>query len=146
MRLLVGHPKLHLTMVDAWEADGGSYADKTNDYHAQLTDEEQMAYMHTALIRTDFAGDRHVAIRGRSADVGEGIEDLFDLVFIDADHSFEGCKKDIKAWTARVKPGGWLSGHDYNHPRFPGVKVAVDAFAEGKTLELDENYTWFVKL
>lgn len=36
-----------------------------------------------------------------------------DFVFIDADHSYEGVKKDIIAWLPKVKPGGILAGHDY---------------------------------
>lgn len=36
-----------------------------------------------------------------------------DFVFIDADHSYEGVKKDILAWLPKVKSGGILAGHDY---------------------------------
>lgn len=34
------------------------------------------------------------------------------LVFIDADHSFDAVCRDIDAWRPKVKPGGWLAGHD----------------------------------
>jgi hypothetical protein len=51
---------------------------------------------------------------------------LFDMVYIDAEHSYEAVKKDIKLWLPHVKPGGFISGHDYGHKRFPGVKQAVD--------------------
>jgi predicted O-methyltransferase YrrM len=36
----------------------------------------------------------------------------FDLVFIDADHSYEAAKADISAWRSKVRPGGILCGHD----------------------------------
>jgi predicted O-methyltransferase YrrM len=36
-----------------------------------------------------------------------------DFVFVDADHSYEGCKQDIHAWLPKVKHGGILAGHDY---------------------------------
>jgi predicted O-methyltransferase YrrM len=46
----------------------------------------------------------------------------FDLVFIDADHSYEECKADIEFWTPKVKPGGIVCGHDVT---FPDVERAV---------------------
>lgn len=47
-----------------------------------------------------------------------------DLVFIDADHSYEAVKADIAAWEPKVRPGGILCGHDYGV--FPGVTRAVN--------------------
>jgi predicted O-methyltransferase YrrM len=35
-----------------------------------------------------------------------------DLVFIDADHSYQAVKADIAAWRPKVKPDGILCGHD----------------------------------
>lgn len=58
-----------------------------------------------------------------------------DFVFIDAAHSYKAVKADIAAWAPKVKPGGWLGGHDY-HPSFPGVMQAVDeAFPKIDRLE-----------
>lgn len=48
---------------------------------------------------------------------------VFDFVFIDADHSYEGCAGDIEAYEPLVRPKGVLAGHDYH---WPGVKQAVD--------------------
>lgn len=52
-------------------------------------------------------------------------DNSLDFVFIDGDHSYQGCSQDISAWWPKVKPGGILAGHDYmrNHP---GVIQAVD--------------------
>jgi predicted O-methyltransferase YrrM len=35
-----------------------------------------------------------------------------DLVFIDADHSYEAVLEDIALWRPKVRPGGILCGHD----------------------------------
>lgn len=36
-----------------------------------------------------------------------------DFVWIDADHSYDGVRKDIFAWLPKIKPGGLIAGHDY---------------------------------
>jgi hypothetical protein len=67
-----------------------------------------------------------------------------DLVFIDADHSYEGVKADIEAWLPKVKVGGWIGGHDYKSPRFPGVERAVhERFDQ---VEHGANSTWFWRM
>jgi len=48
-----------------------------------------------------------------------------DLLFIDGDHSYEGCKFDIVAWRDLVKPGGWIILHDYCE-QYPGVIRACE--------------------
>ena len=57
-----------------------------------------------------------------SAEVEDG---SLDFVFIDADHSDPAVSDDIAQWRSKVRPGGWLGGHDYNR-KFPGVVTAVD--------------------
>ena len=62
-----------------------------------------------------------------------------DFVFIDAQHDYDSVKKDIEIWTPKLKPGGLLSGHDYQ-PNFKGVIQAVDE-AVGRPI-IGENDTW----
>lgn len=40
---------------------------------------------------------------------------FFHLVYIDGDHSYLGCLRDIRDWWPKVKIGGVLTGHDYVH-------------------------------
>ena len=51
-----------------------------------------------------------------------------DIVFIDADHTYEGVKKDIKLWKNKIRKGGTLAGHDYDPAgkSWAEVKKAVD--------------------
>jgi hypothetical protein len=145
--LLKANPILHLDMIDSWEGDGQAYRGDSGDWHAKLAQSTQDSYQEAARARTAFADDRRSIIRARSTEAPVSGE--YDFVFLDADHSYEGCKADIAAWAPRIKPGGWLGGHDYANAAFPkfGVTQAVDEFiaAHGLKLELGENYTWFAK-
>jgi hypothetical protein len=47
-----------------------------------------------------------------------------DFVYIDADHEYESVRADILLWRERVKPGGFIGGHDFSRS-FPGVMRAV---------------------
>lgn len=49
--------------------------------------------------------------------------EYFDMVYIDALHTYEAVTQDIKAWLPKVKMGGILGGHDYNKK---SVQRAVD--------------------
>lgn len=53
-------------------------------------------------------------LRGKSVDVSKTIEEnqKFDYIFIDGDHSFQGCYDDIIAWLPKLKEGGKFIGHD----------------------------------
>lgn len=46
------------------------------------------------------------------------------LLFIDADHSYEGVKADFEAWTRHLEPGGAIAIHDVGE--FPGVTRFYD--------------------
>ncbi len=99
--------------------------------------------------RTGSAADRRCVLHMDSLVAATKVEDgSLDFVFIDADHSYEAVRADIRAWLPKLKPGGLLCGHDYLHPKCPGVAMAVDeAVAEhGWHLELGATWSWFVRL
>lgn len=67
-----------------------------------------------------------------------------DMVFIDGDHQYAGCKADILAYRELLKPGGLLCGHDYNGLEIhKGVKQSVDELFPGA-----EKFCtiWWIKL
>jgi hypothetical protein len=77
--------------------------------------------------------DRLTVLYGDSVDMAEQVGDnTLDFVFIDADHQYHSVIADLKAWVPKVKDNiGVVCGHDYAHPRFPGVtKAVIDAFGE----------------
>lgn len=64
-----------------------------------------------------------------SAAADDYADNSVDFVFIDADHSYEGVKRDILAWLPKVKQGGVFAGHDYWHP--PINAACNDIFGHG---------------
>jgi predicted O-methyltransferase YrrM len=57
-----------------------------------------------------------------------------DFLFIDGDHSYVGCRSDIETYGPLLRPGGILSGHDYNtQPRHAGVRRIVDELYASRT-------------
>jgi len=155
--LLRENQKLKLWMVDSWlGADQQpEHYRNSGDGHGRYPQAEQDAHFNAAQMAVSFAGTRAEIIRldSVSASALFGNKSL-DFVFIDADHTYEGCSSDIEAWKDKIKPDGYLCGHDYyNEPPQPlpwatGVKKAVDEASEknGWRLELGGNYTWFVRM
>jgi predicted O-methyltransferase YrrM len=90
--------------------------------------------MRTAL--DNFAvADRVTIIQERSPHGLLGLrENYFGFIFIDGDHSYEGCSADITAALPLLAPGGVLAVHDYLEDCCcPGVRTAVDlAFTDAK--------------
>ena len=68
-----------------------------------------------------------------------------DFVFIDADHSESAVALDIARWAPKVRPGGWLGGHDYHQRKWPGVVAAVDR-AYGQRVQFWPGTIWGVTL
>ena len=54
-------------------------------------------------------------------------DEYFDFIYIDADHTYQGCKQDIIDWFPKVRKGGFCVGDDYldRRGRVPGYKVEV---------------------
>ena len=87
---------------------------------------------------------RLIKHKGYSVPVSDEFEnESLDLIFIDGDHEYIGCVADIIAWLPKLKFGGFLCGHDYGHPRFPGVKQAVDEYLPA--VEVFGDMTWVFK-
>jgi predicted O-methyltransferase YrrM len=93
----------------------------------------------------DMFGFRWFQVHADSKEVGRNyrfwfanVQKMPNMVFIDGDHSYEGCKGDIEAWLPHIAPGGIIAVHDYlkenlqadpngPHPMpWPGVDSAVN--------------------
>lgn len=52
-------------------------------------------------------------VTSRSNDLAASWDRPIELLWIDGDHSYEGCLMDILAWERHVQPGGIVAFHDY---------------------------------
>lgn len=143
--LLAARPMLRHVMIDSWEKPpaGSAYADSPDRIAQNDQPYFDRCYEQTLAEVAPF-GNRAIVHRMWSIDAVELFDGaVFDYVFIDAEHTYAGVKQDIGLWLPKVKPGGWIGGHDYgNLPRFPGVAAAVDEWF-GDAIELDGDCTWF---
>ncbi len=127
-QLLQAFPQLHLWMVDPWKPFEGEALISSLDQTAF----EQM--YQRALFWTEHALDRRHILRTDSLTAASSFPDhQLDFVFIDANHLYESVAADLRTWWEKIRPGGYLCGHDYgvygDATGAWGVKRAVDEFA-----------------
>lgn len=111
------------------------------------------------------AGTRWHQIHGDSKDVARTWPENkpVDLLFIDGDHSYDGCWGDLTLWYQHMNPGSIVAVHDYYKEQdyaqkntivsitdeiratvikpYPGVDRAVDDFLRG----LNDPVVWVVE-
>ena len=84
-------------------------------------------------------------IQGNSANILPTLPDnYFDMIYIDADHSYEAVKNDITLSISKLKSDGYLCGHDYDEHIKNGVFRAVNEIF-GKPTKVYEDQSWRVK-
>jgi hypothetical protein len=79
-----------------------------------------------------------------AAVLGAFPDNYFDFVYVDADHSYAGVRRDLEVAFQKVKNGGYICGHDFTEVldgvdtrRNPGVRRAVEEFCEAHGLEIN---------
>lgn len=67
------------------------------------------------------------AIRCATAELGQKwTGPPVGLLFIDADHSYEGVSQDWASWKGRLAPSAKVAFHDYENPAYEGVARFVN--------------------
>jgi predicted O-methyltransferase YrrM len=62
-----------------------------------------------------------------------------DVVYIDGDHRYDSVRDDLAAFMPKLRPGGWMAGHDYDTP---GVTVALFGMFSREPDEVYGDGTW----
>ena len=129
-KLLVRCPGLSMIAVDSWKDKSGSCTYQNQEANrAEFYDRS----------RTYGSRDRILEMDSLSAAADIPDESL-DFIFIDADHSYDGCRKDILHWIPKLKQTGWILGHDFS---WPGVNRAVkELLSPVNCPTADNDETW----
>ncbi|MFH0854064.1 MAG: glycosyltransferase [bacterium] len=143
LHLLEAMPNLHLYSIDPW----GHYLNEHRCMFQKDQKEMDILYEHVSSSLKPF-GERSKIIRSTSKRAADKISEPLDMIFIDADHSYKSVKEDIGLWWDKVKIGGIISGHDYNHSCHPGVTKAVNEYFSNKKIRVNSeigNVWWAQK-
>lgn len=94
-----------------------------------------------------FSQDRATHLEMMSSKAVDRFKDnSLEMVFIDGNHSYKYAFQDMKMWWPKIKYGGMLCGHDYNHHRYGVTKAAHDFFDKlGYKIHVHPNRVWTVK-
>ncbi len=99
----------HVYCVDTWEND--------------TMTEGQRSTRDEFMKNTRRWSDIIVPVVGNSRDVSLPFEGECDVVFIDGDHSYAGCQRDVERFAPLVRDGGRLILHD--HAYYHGVTTVL---------------------
>jgi hypothetical protein len=150
---VIGQQRNNATLfaIDPWKNVSTDDYKNTGDYIAFESDEKQQENYNECMANCWFlTSQQRLKVNRKQSELayGDYHDNFFDMVFIDGDHSYQAVKNDIDLWYPKVKDGGYIGGHDYDYPGLDfGVKQAVDEFVtkHNLTLELDSDWTWFIK-
>jgi predicted O-methyltransferase YrrM len=98
-----------LYCVDTWENDAMSEGKKST--------------FDTFTYNTSEFKDVIVPLKGRAHDMVTFLNEPIDLLFIDADHSYDAVTSDLKTYLPKVKAGGTILLHDWGWAE--GVQRAI---------------------
>jgi predicted O-methyltransferase YrrM len=131
-------PEARAVAIDPWMVQTAASAD------AETYDKWNFAQIEAEFwTNVGDAKDRCQMIRKTSAEAADIIVGPFDLVFIDARHDYDSVLEDIHLWWPKIRLGGMICGHDFNH-KWPGVERAVAQSFNLMHVGVASDSVWFV--
>lgn len=139
-------PDLNLILLDCWQKQ------TKDEYNDDLNSENDIQIERINKTIKNIINHYHRVkiIKGFSDEFSKLFSDnIFDFVFIDANHSYESIKKDLNNFYPKVKKGGLFAGHDYvnTSDKKIEVEIAVNEFARENNINIyitNEHWpTWF---
>ncbi len=117
---------------------GGAYVEVGVDKGKSLWISRQVAKDGVATYGVDIKDNPMVAgtvfFQGDSVEISKTFEDHIGVLFIDGDHSYEGCRRDIEAWYPHMAMNGVMIFHDCDESS-TGVVQAVAEFVNTHTVK-----------
>ncbi len=124
-------------VLDSWDLSG--YIDMDNQYGGFDN------FYSLVSNRLSSHGDRVELIRMTSVEAAKKFKDnSLDFVYIDGDHT--DIQSDVDAWESKVKPGGYIMGHDWMHPSFGTITDVLTQYYGERITGIDGPvHVWYVK-
>ena len=134
-----------LLLVDPWRhQDESVYPDDPCNVSDACFEE-----WYREVVGTLGASERVTILREPSPGAARHVEDAaLDFVYIDAIHTRAAVESDMRAWWPKLRPGGWLAGHDY---QIETVRAAVERFCKERHVPLgfvtaEEPGSWAIQV
>lgn len=129
-KIITANPS-KLFLIDCWKhiEDGDSVYVKHDG--CNVDDEKQeKKYQHVLKMFKD--DSRVEIIRKLSTDAVHHFPDSsLDAVYIDGDHSYQGCLADLRAYSKKISDNGFMWGHDYTtNYKWIQVIQAIETFVQ----------------
>lgn len=132
--------------VDHWQGTPGDPSQHERLYAPLLATRNAYAEFCRNLKR-EITAAKVIPVQMPSAEAALMLRDrmgrVFDFVFIDGDHSYQGCCADIQAYYPLLKAGGLLAGHDYH---WDSVRQAVADRLGNHTIDLGPSSIWSTRV
>lgn len=124
-----------LWSIDRWQHVEG-YDDPMN-----LPQKEHDELYQYVCKKLEKFGERCIVVRSDTTSASEKFEnESLDFVYVDADHSYEGCKRDLLAWLPKIKKGGFITGHDLNWESvFKAISEVLPQFGIESVVSIGET-------
>lgn len=120
---------------------GGCYLEVGVDKGKSLWIARQVAKPNVVVAGVDLNIDPNIKgtwfMQRDSIEISKSWNRKIDVLFIDGDHTYEGCKADIEAWHLHMKKGSVMLFHDCDESS-PDVVQAVNEFGKklGRKVQL----------
>jgi predicted O-methyltransferase YrrM len=118
---MIEHKPNVAVAVDIWQNTGVA---SQND---EVFTQEELDEQYKRVMDMEMENESVHVYKNYSHDVSLFFKDgFFDLVYIDADHTYTGVLQDIRDWYPKVKKGGFLLGDDFRQKKtHSGVRFGV---------------------
>lgn len=128
----------HVSCVDVWSDTQEHLShDKlqASIYQSLVPDLSNMFEEFQANCKIFLVNKKITMYRGNTHDMVINFPDgSFDLILIDADHSYVGVAKDFELYNNKIKPDGFIVFHDFGDSMWTGIKEFCDMLIEQRRL------------
>lgn len=82
-------------------------------------------------------------VQGDIHQIAKGWSEALDMIYLDAEHTYDETMAAFRSWGQWLRPGGLWSGHDYSKA-WPGVILAVDEYFAGRERLDFVDQSWMI--